>query len=281
MLSIGDYATLEVVKLVEFGAYLDGGLYGEILLPKRYVPENIKVNDVLRVFVYCDGDDRIITTTETPFATVGEYAFLEVTGSAPFGAFLNWGLSKDLLVPLREQAEPMHIGRKYLVKVLFDEETDRIFASSRLNRFITDTAEDLNLAEGDAVQICIAAVTDLGYRAIVNNLCWGVLYENEVFKPLLIGDKMEAFIKTIRYDAKIDLSLRPQGYQKRIGSDTDVILDVLKKHNGFLEITDKSSPELIYKTFNMSKKSFKQAVGNLYKARKISLEEKGIRVIKN
>ncbi len=279
MLSIGDYATLEVAKLVEFGAYLDGGPYGEILLPKRYVPENTQVGDELRVFIYCDGDDRIITTTEKPFAIVGEYAFLEVKGTAPFGAFLDWGLSKDLLVPLREQAEPMHIGRKYLVKVLFDEESDRIYASSRLNRFIADTVEDINFSEGDAVQICIAAVTDLGYRAIVNNRYWGVLYENEVFKRLNIGEKMEAFIKNIRSDNKIDLSLSPQGYQKRIVSETDVILDALKKYNGFLEVTDKSSPELIYKTLNISKKSFKQAVGNLYKARKIALEEKGIRLL--
>jgi uncharacterized protein len=279
MLSIGDYATLEVVKLVEFGAYLEGGPYGEILLPRRYVPEDTKAGDELRIFIYCDGDDRIIATTETPFAIVGEYAFLEVTGDAPFGAFLNWGLSKDLLVPLREQAEPMHIGRKYLVKVLFDEETDRIYASSRLNRFITDTAEDLDLQDGDTVKICIAATTDLGYRAIVNNRCWGVLYENEVFQPLRVGDKMEAFVKNVRPDYKIDLSLRPQGYQKRIGSETDIILDALKKHNGFLEVTDKSSPELIYKTLFISKKSFKQAVGNLYKARKIALEEKGIRLL--
>ena len=182
-------------------------------------------------------------------------------------------------MPLREQAEPMHIGRKYLVKVLFDEESDRVFASSRLNRFIADTVEDINFSEGDAVQICIAAVTDLGYRAIVNNRYWGVLYENEVFKRLNIGEKMEAFIKNIRSDNKIDLSLSPQGYQKRISSETDIILDALKKHNGVLEITDKSSPELIYKTLNISKKSFKQAVGNLYKARKIALEEKCIRLL--
>ncbi len=279
MLSIGEYATLEIVKLVEFGAYLDGGPFGEVLLPKRYVPENTKAGDEVRVFIYCDSDDRVIATTETPFAIVGEYAFLKTTGAAPFGAFLDWGLSKDLLVPMREQAEPMEVGKSYVVKVLFDENTDRLYASSRLNKFIVETAEELNLAVGDSVEILVTALTDLGYKAIVNNHCWGVLYQNEVFKDLKIGDKTTALVKTIRPDGKLDLSLRAQGYQKRISSETDIILEALEKYNGFLEITDKSSPELIYKILNISKKAFKQAIGNLYKARKISLEEKGIRLL--
>ncbi|MEY4903188.1 MAG: hypothetical protein RLZZ292_1003 [Bacteroidota bacterium] len=279
MLSIGEYATLEIVKLVEFGAYLDGGPFGEVLLPKRYVPENTKAGDEVRVFIYCDSDDRVIATTETPFAIVGEYAFLKTTGSAQFGAFLDWGLSKDLLVPMREQAEPMEVGKSYVVKVMFDETTDRLYASSKLNRFIVETAEELNLAVGDSVEILVTALTDLGYKAIVNNHCWGVLFQNEVFKDLKVGDKTTALVKAIRPDGKLDLSLRAQGYQKRIGSETDIILEALEKYNGFLEITDKSSPELIYKILNISKKAFKQAVGNLYKARKISLEEKGIRKI--
>jgi uncharacterized protein len=279
MLSIGEYATLEIVKLVEFGAYLDGGPFGEVLLPKRYVPQDTKAGTEIRVFIYCDSDDRVIATTETPLATVGEYAFLKATGTAPFGAFLDWGLSKDLLVPIREQADPMEVGKSYVVKVVFDEDTDRLYASSRLNKFIAETAEELNLTVGDSVEILVTALTDLGYKAIVNNHCWGVLYQNEVFKDLKIGDKTTALVKNIRPDGKLDLSLRPQGYQKRISSETDIVLDALEKYNGFLELTDKSSPELIYKVLNISKKSFKQAIGNLYKARKISLEEKGIRKI--
>jgi uncharacterized protein len=196
MLSIGEYATLEIVKLVEFGAYLDGGPFGEVLLPKRYVPENTKAGDEVRVFIYCDSDDRVIATTETPFAIVGEYAFLKTTGSAQFGAFLDWGLSKDLLVPMREQAEPMEVGKSYVVKVLFDETTDRLYASSKFNKFIVETAEELNLAVGDSVEILVTALTDLGYKAIVNNHCWGVLFQNEVFKDLKVGDKTTALVKT-------------------------------------------------------------------------------------
>ena len=277
MIDIGKYADLEVVKEVEFGLYLDGGPFGEILLPIRYVPKGVRPGDELRVFIYCDSEDRIIATTEKPYATVGEFAYLKVNGISSYGAFLDWGLSKDLFVPFREQKYRMEMGEQYLVMIYLDEITERIAASSKLNKFLEDEGEPLE--QGMKVELLIAEETDLGYKAIINEQRWGVLYYNEIFQEIEIGDVVEGYIKNIREDEKIDLSLQAQGYLQQIPIAVQQVLDKLKENDGFLPLTDKSSPDDIYDTFEMSKKSFKKAIGKLYKDRFIQLEKEGIRLI--
>ena len=277
MLEIGKYANLEVIKEVDFGLYLDGGPYGEILLPTRYIPEATKVGDDLKVFIYTDSEDRIIATTLNPLATVGEIAFLKVKEVGEYGAFLEWGLPKDLFVPFREQHRPMEMGNSYLVKILLDDKSDRVIGSSRLQKFLKHTAEDLE--EGQLVNIMLASKTDLGYKVVVNGEYWGMLYANEVFSKLSQGQRTKAYVKKVREDGKLDLSLQPQGYKKQIPDAAQQVLQKIKDHDGFLTITDKSPPEEIYKTFKMSKKAFKKAVGLLYKQRMIRIEDKGLRLV--
>ena len=277
MIEIGKYADLEIVKAVDFGLYLDGGPFGEILLPLRYVPKEVEIGKELRVFIYCDSEDRVIATTEKPFATVGEFAYLKVKDLSSYGAFMEWGLSKDLFVPFKEQRNRMEVGEKHLVRIYLDERTDRIAASSNLNKFIEDDKEGLE--EAMKVTLLIAEKTDLGYKAIINYNCWGMLYHNEIFQEIQIGDVLEGYIKNIREDEKIDLSLQVQGYLQQIPVATQQVLDKLKEKEGFLPLTDKSSPEEIYACFKMSKKNFKKAIGKLYKERLIKLEKEGIRLI--
>ncbi len=278
MIKIGNYATLEVVKFLDFGAYLDGGPYGEILLPKRYEPEGLKEGDELEVFIYCDSEDRIIATTEKPAAQVGEFAFLQVTSMSEFGAFMDWGLMKDLFVPFREQKDPMKAGEYYLVYLYLDDATDRIAASSRIGRWLEDKSE--GLVDNQEVEIFVSGVSDLGYRVVVNQKFWGVVYHNEVFTEINMGDKMKAYVKKVREDGRLDITLQVQGYQKHIVGAAKDLLAIIEKEEGYLALTDKSAPELIYEKVGMSKKAFKKAIGNLYKQRLIVLEEKGIRLKK-
>lgn len=273
MAEIGKYNTLKVVKTVEFGVYLNGGGQGEILLPTRYVPENIAVNDELEVFIYLDSEDRIIATTETPFATVNEFAFLEVKANTPVGAFLDWGLPKDLFVPFREQKTRMIEGESYVVYIYFDMESRRIAASSKLDKFVDNIPVEYE--EGQKVELLIANKTNLGFRVIIEDAHWGILYENEVFTPLSPGQRIFGYIKKIREDEKIDLSLYKQGYQQ-IDDTSETLLNYLKNTTGKIPLTDKSSPEEISRLFGISKKSFKKAIGNLYKRKLISIEEDGI-----
>lgn len=278
MIEIGSFTELEIVKEVEFGLYLDGGPFGEILLPNNAVPKDAKIGDDLNVFIYCDSEDRIIATTATPTVIVGDFAFLEVKDVGEYGAFLNWLMAKDLFVPFREMQEPMQVGKKYLVRAYLDEKSDRIAASSKLSRFIENESSDLN--KGDEVNIIVAAKTALGYKVIVNKQFWGVVYSNEVFKAINVGDKMTAFIKNVRDDQRLDITLTKQGYQKQIPTDVATLLDKLQSADGFIPFTDKSDPAVIKSNFNMSKKAFKRAVGFLYKERKIILEKGGIRLKK-
>lgn len=273
MVKIGRYNKLEVVKNVEFGIYLDGGDLGEILVPNRYVPERCRIGDILDVFVYFDSEDRIIATTEKPFAQVNEFAFLKVLSTSKFGAFLDWGLSKDLLVPFKQQKEEMEVGKEYLVFIFLDKQTNRIAASAHLDSFILEYQNDFQ--KGEEVEIIIAGRTDLGYKAIIENSFWGVIYENEIYKDLHIGQKMKAYIKKIREDEKIDLTLYKPGYE-RISDYSSIILNKLIENNGFLTLSDKSTPEKIYETFGFSKRTFKQTIGLLYKEKKIRLEDDGI-----
>ena len=277
MITIGDYSKLEILKKVDFGVYLDGGPYGEILLPAKYVPDQVSVGDEIEVFIYNDSEDRIIATTERPKAKVGEFAFLEVKAVSEYGAFMDWGLLKDLFVPFREQAVKMQVGKKYLVRVYLDEQTDRIAASTRWHRFLTEKNE--SLTEQEEVEIKIASKTDLGYKVIVNDTYWGVIYNNEIFQPVTIGESMKAFVKKIREDDRIDIALQKQGEEVAEQSKNE-LLRKLEAKGGFLPLTDKSSPESIYREMHMSKKAFKRAVGNLYKQRLIELESDGIRLVK-
>jgi predicted RNA-binding protein (virulence factor B family) len=274
-MEIGKVNKLRVVKEVAHGIYLDGGEYGEILMPKRYVPAGTKAEDVLDAFVYLDSEDRIIATTEKPYAMVGEFACLKVVSVTGIGAFLDWGLMKDLLVPFSEQNKKMEVGRSYVVYIYLDDETNRIVASAKVEDFLDNDPPDYTVSQ--QVDLMIFAQTDLGYKAIINNNHTGVLYKNEVFKKLHIGDKLKGYVKKLRENGKIDLHLEKAGFGKVVDIATQ-ILDKIKESGGYLSMSDKSPAEEIYNTFGVSKKTFKQAIGGLYKARLISIEGDGIRL---
>lgn len=274
--AIGKICNLKVLRQVSIGLYLDGDTLGDILLPKRYVPEDIKEGDEIEVFIYLDSEDRIIATTETPKAVVGDFAMLKVVSTSKFGAFLEWGLMKDLLVPFREQAMPMENGRSYLVHVYLDYETGRIVASSKFDRFLDNLSPTYEV--GEEVDLIISDQTDLGYKAIINSMHTGLLYENQVFRKLSVGQKIKGYIAKIREDDKIDLLLEKPGYEKT-SSLSEQILEIIKAHGGFMDVTDKTDPALITKIFGMSKRNFKQALGALYKDRLVILEENGVRII--
>lgn len=276
MAILGKINPLKVVKEVDFGVYLDGDSDGEILLPKRYVPEGTAIGDILQVFIYTDSEDRIIATTEKPLALVGEFAFLEVVEVNQMGAFLEWGLMKQLFVPYREQREPMEVGKRYPVFVYVDFETHRITASSKLSRFVDTTQPELEA--GQEVDLLLYQHTDLGWKAIVNQLYSGVLYENEVFQPLSIGQQLKGYVKQVRSDDKIDLMLQKPGFEK-VDDFSVSLFRLLEAAGGFLPFTDKSSADAIYDRFGVSKKTFKKAVGDLYKKRLIMLEPDGLRLI--
>ncbi len=273
MAKIGRYNLLEVIKFEPQGAYLQGGWLGEILLPKRYVPEDCEVGDPLNVFVYLDSKDRFIATSQKPRAQVGEVAFLEVKDVNHIGAFLDWGLAKDLLVPFNQQQTSMEVGQSYLVYVYSDDETHRIAASSKLNKYITRLTKDYK--QGQKVSLVISDTTDLGYSAVIDNQYWGLLFFSDVVRPLKVGQKLNGFIKQLRSDGKVDLSLHAPGFSK-IENLAEKIMARLDKSEGFLPLSDKSDPESIYEAFSISKKAFKTAIGTLYKQRKIRIEKDGI-----
>jgi predicted RNA-binding protein (virulence factor B family) len=275
MAEIGKVNTLRVVKEVDFGMYLDGGEHGEILIPKRYVPENTQPEDIIEVFIYLDSEDRIIATTEKPYIKIGEFAMLKVVSVTPMGAFLDWGLMKDLFVPFREQKQKMEDGKWYIVTMYLDSETKRLVASAKIEKFLDNLPPDYRT--GDEVDLLIAGETDLGYNAIINNKHLGVLYKNEVFQPLKRGDRIQGYIKKVREDEKIDLVLQKPGYGK-IDDISQRIVDVLKNHAGFIPVTDKSDPDEVYNLFGVSKKTYKKAIGALFKLRIIDIEDKGIRL---
>jgi len=275
MVEIGKFNKLKVVKHVDFGVYLDGGELGEILMPVRYVPEDCKDGGIVEVFVYRDSEDRVIATTEQPLAVREDFAFLKAVTVNNIGAFLDWGLMKDLFVPFREQETKMEEGKSYVVKIYLDKKSDRIAASSRLSRFLDQTPAAYK--EGQSVELLLCAATELGYKAVINSAHMGIIYKNEVFQPLNIGDKIRGFIKKIREDGKIDLSLQEAGHE-RIGPAAELVITKIKEAGGFLPVTDKSAPEIIYTIFGMSKKVFKKACGTLYKKRRILIEKKGLRL---
>lgn len=275
-IKLGKYNQLEVVKEVDFGMYLNGGEDGEILLPKRYVPEDCKPGDMLNVFIYLDMDERLVATTLTPYAQVGEFAYLEVAWVNQYGAFLDWGLMKDLFVPFREQKMKMQKGKKYLVHIHLDDESYRIVASAKIERYLSKERADYR--QGDKVEVMVWQQTDLGFKVIVDNQYSGMLYRNEVFRTLECGMHMQAYVKQVREDGKIDLELQ-QGGVRKVDDFSEVLLNHIKENDGFTSMNDKTDAELIYETFGVSKKTFKKAVGELYKKRLIILEEGGIRLV--
>ena len=276
MVEIGKYNTLKIVKDLDFGVYLDGGDGVEILLPARYVPKNVKPGDEVEVFIYHDNEGRLIATTAKPLAQVGEFQFMEVKSVNNTGAFLEWGLMKDLLVPFKEQKMPMREGKWYLVYVHVDHVTGRIVASARVDKYLDNVIPDYSFNQ--EVDLLVAEETEIGYKVIINNTHWGLVYHSEVFQRLEKGEHVKGYIKEVREDEKIDVSLTPLGYQKVEGI-SKIILDSLKAQGGYIAVHDKSEPQLIYSLFRCSKKAFKQAIGALYKQKIINLETEGIRLI--
>jgi predicted RNA-binding protein (virulence factor B family) len=279
MAILGKRNLLSIVRESAPGLYLDGGELGEILLPGRYIPAGLKPKDKLDVFVYRDSEDRLVATTETPLAMVGEFACLQVISvNQHVGAFLDWGLAKDLLLPFREQEIPVRVGQPVVVYVCLDVKTDRILATARLNRHLNrDTPA---YRAGQPVSFLITGRTPLGYNAIVENAHRGLLYQDKLAAPLAVGQKLKGFVRTVRSGGKIDLSLDASGYQ-RVAALTDQIVQALERNGGRLAFDDDSSPAAIRQKFSVSKKAFKQALGKLYKARRIRFQNPGIQLLDN
>lgn len=276
MINIGDFNTLRAKRSTAHGWYLTCTEDHEVLLPQKYVPKDFKENDLLEVFVYKDSEDRIVATTENPFAIAGEFSYLKVKDTAGVGAFLDWGLEKDLLLPFREQKGNLKIGDQVLVFVYLDEMTGRMAASCKIEKFITPL--DPEYKEGDEVELLIYKKGDLGFSAIIDDHAMGLIYASEIHQPIKIGQRVDAYIKQIREDGKIDLMLQKTGLE-HLDEVSKELLSKLVAAGGFLPLTDHSSPEEIRKTLQVSKKAFKKAVGMLYKKRMIDIQDKGIKAI--
>ncbi len=276
MIEIGKYNTLRVIKVVDFGVYLDGEERGEILLPNEYVPKDCFPDDYLKVFIYFDSEDRIIATTEVPNIQVGEFAWMKVVSTSSVGAFLDWGLRKDLLVPFREQRDRMTEGKSYLVYAYVDDASDRIVATAKIEKYLGNVP--VQYKSGQEVDVLIARKSDLGYNVIVDNLHWGLVYRNEIFRPLRLGQKLKGYIKEVREDDKIDITLQKKGYD-RINGIVERILEKLEDNGGVLDVSDKTAPEIIYNLFECSKKDYKKAIGTLFKERKIELTATEIKLL--
>lgn len=279
MIAIGRFNTLNVVRLRDTDVYLQGDEDQEIeLIAGKQQNTDISTGSRLNVFVYSDGSGKLWATLDKPYAQVDEVAYLKVVSVSHAGAFLDWGMPKDLLVPFSEQKIPMHAGRSYLVRLFLDE-SNRIAASMLLDDFLQDEA--VYYKEGQKVDIIVAEPTDLGFKVVVDNQYWGVLYKGEIFQPLSRGQKLTAFVKKLRADYRLDLILDNKDYGVKRDKTSEDILQELERHGGYLALTDKSPPEQIYRQFGISKKIFKQAIGSLYKQRQIVIEENGIRLVKD
>ncbi|MFM7720051.1 MAG: S1 RNA-binding domain-containing protein, partial [Sediminibacterium sp.] len=275
-INVGQFNLMRVDRKVDFGFYMDDGAEG-ILLPKRFVPSGLKVNDTISVFVYHDSDNRLIATTQEPFAVVGDIAALKVVAVTNQGAFMDWGLMKDLFVPVSQQLSSMRLGGKYLVKLYLDKQTGRVAATEKIDNQISN--DILTVKEGEKVKLQVYRESDIGYVVIVNQVHQGLVYKNGVFTHLHIGQMIdEGFVKKIREDNKLDIGIGKQGVEK-LDDDQLKLIQLLKLHKGFLPYHDKSSPEDIYAFFGISKKAFKMNVGILYKAKKIKIEDNGIRLM--
>jgi len=279
MTRVGEYNTLKVKKELDFGLILDDGRDG-ILLPKRFVPRGVRIGDDLTVFLYHDGEDRLIATTQQPKGTLGDIVKLNVVSVTPQGAFLDWGLMKDLFVPKSKQLSGMRLGGDYMVKIYLDEQTGRLAATEKIEPFLSN--ENLTIKEKDTVDLTVLRRTDIGYVVIINNRHTGVLHFNEIFRDIAVGDRFEGFVKNITPaekspsgETQIDVVAGKPGYE-RTEDAAAKILRLLKENKGHLPYHDKSDPEIIYSVFGMSKKTFKMTIGRLYKEKKIVITEKGI-----
>ena len=299
-IKIGDYNTLKMVKIAErpdshafggkevFGIYLDGGKEGDILMPQKYVPQGVKKGDKIRCFVYLDQDERPVATTETPLAKVGEFGYLECTWVNEYGAFLNWGLMKDVFCPFREQKRKMEIGERYIVYLYVDKESYRIVASAKVEHFLHDlpdkkekSADDESNNElqiGKELPILIWQKSPLGFKVIIDNRYQGLIYQDQIFRLVHTGDRMNGYIQNIRKDGKIDVSLQPAGRQQT-KDFAEILLQYLKDNDGVCELGDKSEADAIYRQFHVSKKVYKRAVGDLYKHRLITVESTYIKLV--
>jgi predicted RNA-binding protein (virulence factor B family) len=279
MAILGKRNTLSIIRESAPGLYLNGGELGEILLPRRYIPTGLRQGENLEVFVYLDSEDRLVATTETPYATVNEFAYLQVVSvNQRVGAFLDWGLAKDLLLPFREHDGPVRVGQKVIVYIAIDVKSNRIIASARLHRHLSrDTPA---YADGQRVNLLITDETPLGYNAIVENAHRGLLYRDQSSVALHVGDRLRGFVRTVRPGGKVDLSLDASGY-KRVASIQLQIVQALERSGGRLAFDDSSSPEAIRTAFGVSKKAFKQALGALYKSRRIRFQPPGIELLDN
>lgn len=270
-MKIGQYNELRINRIVDFGAYLIDDDTHEVLLPKRYLTPGMKVGDVINAFVYNDSENRPVATTEVPKAIVGDFALMRVKAVNKVGAFLDWGLvAKDLLCPFGEQRVDMQAGRSYIVRVYLDEASHRIVASAKLAKFLNKTEPDYYHRQ--RVEVLVVQRSDLGYRVIVNNEHWGQIYQNETYQDINIGDRLTAFVKQVRPDGKVDVTLA-KIEKMRVDDLADRILDYLKGHGGEMTLTDKSDPDDISKAFKCSKKDFKKALGLLFKQQLVTLGE--------
>ena len=276
MVNTGEYNTMKVLRLVDFGVYLDDGAEG-ILLPKRFVPANLNPGDDVKVFIYHDSDDRLIATTQQPHGILGDIVKLKAVSVTAQGAFMDWGLMKDLFVAKSQQLTGMLPNGEYLVKIYRDEQTNRIAATERFDNTLSNDV--LTTRVLDVVNLIVYRRTDIGYVVIINNQHTGVLHHNEIYRSIGVGDKFEGFIKKIYPDNKIDVSAGKPGYQ-RVEDEAGKIVRLLEENNGYLPYYDKSDPETIYEFFGMSKKTFKMTIGNLFKQKRILLEDTGIRLVK-
>ena len=274
---IGRLNTLWVINATDKGISLDAGELGEIVLPQSAVPAT-RAGERLTVFLYTDSDDRPVATVQSPLAMVGDFARLKVVAETPVGAFLDWGLPKDLLVPFREQTTPMKEGRAYIVRVYLDERSQRVVASAKLDRFLSDTATDLH--PGQEVELFVCTQTALGRKVIINRTHWGLLHSSDIFQPLQSGQRLTGFIKTVRTDGKIDACLHKPGYAK-VQDISATILDALEQQGGQIPVTDRSTPACIRQWFGVSKKTYKKALGALYKRRVITLTDTQVSLNRN
>lgn len=277
MIQLGKYNTLTVGREVEFGVYVTDGEGVEILMPKRYVPSGTKVGDNVRCFVYQDSEARLIATTEHPYAQVGEFASLRINAVNQVGAFADWGTSKELLVPHSEQPKEMEADHRYIIYIYVDEQSGRIVGTARVDRYLDNVPPSYEFNQ--EVDVLVWKPTPLGYKVIIENSHTGMIYKNQVFQPVHIGEHLRAWVKSVRDDEKIDLSLQPMGYRQVIDSAEASLLRELNLHDGFLPLTDKSDPAEVAEVLQMSKKTFKKAVGALYKQGRIIIVDDGIRKV--
>ena len=275
-IQLGAFNRLTITKEVDFGLYLDGGDEGEILLPRRYVPATYKIGDEIDVFLYLDQDERLVATTEQPLAQVGDFAYLECSWVNEYGAFLNWGLMKDLFCPFREQKKRMEIGSSYIVYVTIDEESYRMMASAKVEHFLSKDKPPYKA--GDEVQILVWQKTDLGFKAIIDNAYAGLIYRDQIFKYVHTGDRMKAYVANVRPDGKIDLTLQHTGRQQTLDF-SETLLTYLHEHGGTCDLGDKSDAEEIKARFEVSKKVYKKAIGDLYRRRLITISDGGIHLV--